>query len=319
MKIYKIVFTNQSVINELPNSQTIFGAICTIINQTQGENDLQAYLKSFDSIPFFVHSSMFLNGTLPMLKRNLFSLNDVNEMVNASANSEKLKLLESTKKYKKISYMSEKIYKEYILNDRFEALKKDLLQHPSDFKLNNGILSFDDEELLNDVSSLIRTRNGFPEDGNDKTLFYSSMTYYPKDTEFVIYVKTNKSVDYLKSIFECFEYFGIGSRRTVGMNSFHFERIEQVSLSVNKESKLLLSRYIPYGEEVDLSKSYYQLASNVYRSSKEYVGGFVSGKYIHFLEGSWMHFTEDKEYYGRVIETQTNGKKVYHYAIGFTV
>lgn len=32
-----------------------------------------------------------------------------------------------------------------------------------------------------------------------------------------------------------------------------------------------------------------------------------------------MRFLENKEYYGKVLETSVNGKTVYHYAIGFVL
>ena len=316
--MYKIIFTSQSVINELPNSQTIFGALCTILLQTQNEEIFKEYIESFKEQPKFIHSSMFLNGTLPMVKQSLFSLDDVNEMVSVSASSEKLKILESTKKYKKISYMSEKIYDTYISENQLDILKKDLLKNPDQFSLTNNILSFKDETLLTEVSSIIQTRNGFPEKGMDKTLFYTPIIYYPKDTEFCVFIKTNESEDYLKDIFKYLQYFGIGNRRTVGMNCFRFERIEEVNFK-SSQNKLLLSRYIPNLDEVELSQSFYHLSSDIYRSSKEYVGGFVNGKFIHILEGSWMNALEDKEYYGKVIETEVNGKVVHHYAIGFMV
>ena len=85
------------------------------------------------------------------------------------------------------------------------------------------------------------------------------------------------------------------------------------------ESKLVLSRYIPNDEEVDYGNSFYKLTSNVYRTSKNYAGGYVSGRFMHLMEGSFMRFLENKEYYGKVLETSVNGKTVYHYAIGFVL
>ena len=31
--------------------------------------------------------------------------------------------------------------------------------------------------------------------------------------------------------------------------------------------------------------SFYQLNGDIYRSSKEYTGGFINGKYVHFFRG----------------------------------
>lgn len=319
MKVYKAIFTSQSSINELPNSQTIFGAICSILDQTQGNTSLNEYIDSFNTSAKFIHSSMFLNNTFPMVKRGLFSLNDVNEMVKASANDKKLEVLELTKKYKKIQFISQNIFEKYISEGKIDDLKKDLLNDPNRFLLNNAILSLMDEDILSEVSSNIMTRNGFSDNGVDKTLFYTTSIYYPKETEFCIYIKTKMPLEYIESIFKYFEYFGIGNRRSIGMNSFRLERIEKVDLPSSKENKLLLSRYIPNENEVDYESSYYQLSNDIYRSSKAYTGGLVNGKYIHVLEGSWLNMNEDKEYYGRIMETENNGKIVYHYAIGFTV
>lgn len=72
MKAYKIVFTCQSVVNEIPNSQTIFGAICNILLQTRGKDALDEYISSLNTKAKMVHSSMFLNHTLPMIKNEFF-------------------------------------------------------------------------------------------------------------------------------------------------------------------------------------------------------------------------------------------------------
>lgn len=319
MKIHKVIFTSQSVINELPNSQTIFGAICSILDQTQGDKSLNEYISSFSTSAKFIHSSMFLNQTFPMIKRRLFSLSDVNEIVKTSENNKKLDVLGSIKKYKKISFVSRKIYETYISEGKLNDLKIDLLEKPSSFSLNNSILSFSDESILSNTLSNIMTRNGFSENGIDKTLFYTTNIYYPKETEFCIYIKTEETKKYLEDIFKYFEYFGIGNRRSIGMNCFQLKRIEEIDLVSSSENKLLLSRYIPNDNEVDFDSSYYEISNDIYRGSKAYTGGLVNGKYIHILEGSWLKTIEDKEYYGRIIETENNGKKIYHYAIGFLV
>ena len=319
MKFHKAIFTSKSTINELPNSQTIFGAICSILDQTQGDKMLNEYIDSFGVSAKFVHSSMFLNKTFPMVKRNLFSLNDVNEMVKASTNDKKLGVLDLTKKYKKIRFVSQEIFKNYISEGKIDNLKTDLLNNPDSFSLNNNVLSLKNEDILSTVLANITTRNGFSENGVDKTLFYTTNIYYPKETEFCIYIKDEVSVEYLENIFKYFEYFGLGNRRSIGMNCFQLKRIEEINLPSSKGNKLLLSRYIPDNDEIDFESSYYQLSSDIYRNSKAYTGGLVNGKYVHILEGSWLKTTEDKEYYGRIIETENNGKRVYHYAIGFLV
>ena len=39
------------------------------------------------------------------------------------------------------------------------------------------------------------------------------------------------------------------------------------------------------------SNSFYKLTSNVYRTSKNYAGGYVSGRFMHLMEVSFMRFS----------------------------
>lgn len=320
MQTYRVVFSSQSVLNDIPNSQTLFGALCTIILQTQGQSAFKEYIDSLiNKEAKFVHSSMFLNGALPMVKQSIFSLDSVNELVKNSSNQDKLNVLENTKKYKKINSMSYGIYEKYIVTEQMNQLKQDLQSNEDLFSVENGFLRFSNEDSLNENASLVLTRNGFPEKGTDKTLFYAKAHYYLLGTEFCVYVKTNESKEYLENIFKYLEYFGVGNRRTVGNNCFKLKRIESVDFSDSKVHKLILSRYIPNKDEVNFEESFYQLTTNVYHTSKEYGKGLINGKFIHILEGSWMKMNDNKDYYGRIIETSVNGKIIYHYGIGFSV
>lgn len=321
MKTYKIVFTSESVINSIPNSQTLFGAICTILLQTQGQNEFDEYIKSLkEGYPKFVHSSMFLDGYLPMVKKNLFSAEIINGLVGNSDYKDKLTILGNTKKYKKISNMSYGIYEEYIEKDKFEQLQKDIRNNKNKFVIEEGMLRMKDESSAVTRGSSQLTRNGPPiDDTNDRTLFYTQALYYPKGTKFCIYVKSDETKEYLTKIFKHFEYFGIGNRRTVGNNCFKLETIEEVHFNENESQKLILSRYIPNDDEVDFDQSSYQLTSDIYRSSKTYGDGAINGRYVHVLEGSLIKVKINKEFYGRIIEAQSNDKTIYHYGIGFSV
>lgn len=320
MKTYKVVFSSQSVLNDIPNSQTLFGSICTIISQTQGEETLNEYINSFiNKEPLFVHSSMFLNGYLPMIKRSVFSLNEVNALVRSSNNDKKLTVLADTKVYKKLGLMSEGLYKKYIVTNEFDQLKSDIQNHKESFHIDQGIISLADEKSVTDSVVINMTRNGFSENGTDKSLFYTNAMYYPNGTEFCVYVKANKDTEYLKKIFNYLEYFGIGNRRTVGNNCFRLERIEEADFEQCDDYRLILSHYIPEDLEVEFEESNYVLSTSIYRSSKERGGGHISGEFTHVLEGSWLKMKEEKDYYGRIIETEADGKKIYHYGIGFSV
>lgn len=318
MDTYKITFLSKSSINELPNSQTIFGAICNIILQTKGEEALQEYLNSLNDNPQFVHSSMFLNHTFPMIKKKIFQLDSLNELISNLPAEMKLEALANAKKFKSISLMSDKIFESYILNGRIDQLSKDIQNKLNQFHIDKKSLEFTDEDVFPDSSFILLTRNGFPVD-NNKTLFYSKAYYYPENTEFCIYLKTSHSKEEIKEIFQYFEYFGIGNRRSIGSNVFILKDIEKVKFDNNSDYRLLLSRYIPQENEVNYNQSYYELESDIYRTSKDYAGGYVSGKYVHMCEGSLLRLNEEKSFYGKAIKVSVNDKDIYHYGLGFVV
>lgn len=319
MQTYKIIFSCQSVLNTVPDAQMMFGTICNIIKSSTGEDKLNAYFNSFKSdAPFLLHSSMFLNGYLPMLRKNIYSLRFINQLVELNENEEKISIFENVKKYKKIDWMSEDIYHEYGMEKTFNELSIDLIQKTDNFTVENGYLSKSNNNQEVEHVDILLTRNGFSEDGKkDKSLFYTKQMYYPIGTEFSMFVKTTLSIDQLTKIFRYVEYFGIGNRRSVGMNCFRLERIEKTNLKSKQDYKFILSKYIPT-EEIEYNQSYYALSSQIYRASKDYANHVITGKYTHILEGSYMKMKENKEFYGDLIEMKANDKVIYHYAIGFT-
>ena len=319
MKTYKAVFSCQSAINDLPSSQAIFGAICSILLQTKGEVEFNRYINSFmDNNPLLIHSSMYQDNMYPMIKKSIFTADIVNQIIGDAPSTEKISIFKVLKKYKKIKYMSASIYDKYIGKNQLENLQTDLV-NDKDLIIENGILQEKKDNELPIPQTVLLTRNGFPEKQNDKTLFYVNAQYYPKDTKFCIYLKASISKEEIQAIFKYFDYFGVGNRRTVGLNSFKFEKVEETEFLNPTDYRLMLSKFIPDANDFDYSNSYYQLNGDIYRSSKEYTGGFINGKYVHFLEGSWMKVDQKKEYYGRIIETMTEGKFIYHYGIGFSV
>lgn len=320
MKTYKVVFSCQSAINDLPSSQAIFGAICTILLQTKGEAEFNRYINSFkENNPLLIHSSMYQDNMYPMIKKNIFTTDIVNQIIADTSPIDKINIFETLKKYKKIKYMSSSIYERYIGKNQLDNLRTDLVKNKDAFTIENGILRDKKDNEISNPRMVLLTRNGFPESQNDKTLFYVNAQYYPKGTNFCVYLKANISKEEIESIFKYFDYFGIGNRRTVGLNSFKFDKLEEIEFLNPTDYRLILSKFIPDVNDFDYSSSFYQLNGDIYRSSKEYTGGFINGKYVHFLEGSWMKVNQKKEYYGRIIETMTEGKCIYHYGIGFSV
>ena len=320
MRTYKLVFTSSSLIDKLPDSQTIFGAVCNVIKATLGNDNLIEYLNSFSSEPWFVHSSMFIEGVFPSIKRNIFDLITVNRTISNQLPEDKLRVLSNFKKYKKINGISEYIFKEYVCSNKLDSLTTDLV---------NGNLVADDYNILKGIDEAFKKTNkliektyrvrldGVGEKEEEGKLFTNRIIFYPKDTKYVIYVKTNRDEQQIIDIFKIFNYFALGSKGSIGRNLFKFEKCEKVDYSSSNNYKMLLSKYIPNGEEFVINKSNYSLSLN------NYIGGIkkkkLLGSFNHFEEGSLLYFSEKKEFYGKLIEMKQERETIYHYGIGFVV
>ena len=321
MKTYKCVFSCESPLNTIPDAQKIFGALCRIIYDVKGDLQLQRYLQSLKSEdPIMIHSSMFPNHLLPMAKKNLFGLDYVYSAISATENKRKLSEFSTIKKYKRISYVTESLYQKYIEKNQLDRLKQDILKGDKQITVDDGILHEKGKGIYRSGQSVLMTRNGFPKEGvEEKSLFYSKIIYFPPGTEFCIYVKTNKNKEDITALDRYLEYYGIGSRRTVGMNVFKLQRVEDCALHSEGSYKMMLSKFIPYIDEVDLKESYYTVENSLYRSSKEYGDHRIVGRFAHMTEGSFMKVNKEKEYYGKMIQDNVDGKEIYHYAIGFVL
>lgn len=313
MEIYKLTFKSLSSITKIPDAQTIFGSVCTILNFTKGENAVQEYIGSFDKEPFFVHSSMFIDNILPLPKIGLISIVEKNDRIFKSSPEEQLKQLSNLKKLKKVNYLTIDLYQEYIEKGLFEQLKKDILSNK--LSIENGIVSKKTYDYLQ--SSQLVIHNNKEEVNNDsRKLYYDNNVYYDEKTRFCIYIKT-KDINYVQSIFKYSQYFGFGNRISVGKNCFELEKITKIkqSNSIIKDKVILLSKCT--STEFILEESSYMIESQVYQGSKYYSSNKI-GRFNHFLEGSYMKVKDNKEYYGEIIKCN-NGKPIYHYGIGFVL
>ena len=310
MKLYKLSFECISSMTKMPDDQTIFGAICNIIKYTEGENVLEQYFRSFVSKPLFVHSSMFLDGFMPMVKVGLISIDEKNKQVNNLPVNKQLAYLSQLKKFKKISFVSLDIYNKYIVNDDFKGLKQAILNN--EVNIIDDVLSSQTNEYSK-VESLV-VHNNHQDKNNERKLYFDNTIFYPKNSHFCIYVKTD-NIEFVKSIFKYAPYFGFGNRVSVGKNSFKLVKTTEITnIKTNCNKKILLSKCI--SNEFNLQESSYVIDSTVYSGSKAYCSNVI-GRFNRFVEGSYMKVFEDKEYYGKLIKCN-NGKPIYHYGIGFT-
>ncbi len=315
MKQYCLIFQPLSSISHIPDAQTIFGSLCNIIIQTQGEDKFHEYIQSFDNEPMLIHSSMFPDHLLPMIHQGLFSTQYINQTLVNEAIDQQLSYLQNMKKYKKVPYMSQKIYEEYISTNKFEQLQQDILH--SDVKFDDQCLQKSNENYNFHYQSELMThvrKNGYYM-SNENDLFFDTQYYCDKDTKFNIYVKTTLTQEQLYDIFKYTHYFGFGPKHSTGKNSFKLiDIIEEESVSSNK--KLLLSKST-LDDSYQLENSFYQIHSHIHRTSHYYMSNGITGRYNLFDEGSYMSVSDDKEYYGHLIYNQCDNKDIYYYGIGY--
>ncbi|WP_305153039.1 hypothetical protein [uncultured Dubosiella sp.] len=322
MKTYRFIFRPVSILNQIPDAQTIFGALCGTIKKRDGEEKLNKYLNSLKTDkPWFIHSSMFPDGLFPFLSENLFPLEFVYRFVQNQSAEQKLIVLSEFKKYKRLKYISFGILNEYVLSGKVRQLQKDLLAKPERFSIveERGILRQSHETTNFQSMTVLSTRNGTRTDSLDKDLFYNTQIFVPEEQKFQILVKTNQAIEKIKLYFSLLEYTGIGARRSVGMNQFHLEQVEELHCQKQNESAYLLSKCIPEENEFDFSQSYYRVDSKLFRGAKTYVYGDYVGRFTRLLEGSICQPTKEKEYYGKMISTVVDGKTIDHYGIGMVV
>ena len=271
MKEYKLVFKPLSTITNIPNAQTIFGAICNIIVNTQGEEALNNYISSFNNQPLFIHSSMFPLNMLPMVHYNIFDIDYINHNILKEKSIDQLSYLQTLKNYKKINYTTESIFNDYIIKSDFNKMRDDLLNKKINIK--NYCLQKASENILfeqtKQLNTHVRKKDYYNTSiGDDNALYYDDTIY--TNGLFYILVKTNENIKKIKDIFSYSHFFGFGPRHSVGKNSFKLISIEEIKRKPNLNNKLLLSQSV-FDECINLSESNYQIISKQYHPSKTYI------------------------------------------------
>lgn len=320
MKLYRCIFTPNSTLNQIPDAQTLFGAFCFIIDQKYGQDKLNRYLETLNDDPWFIHSSMFPENLFPSPSENLFSIALVNHKVQNQSPKEKLSVLSDFKKYKRLQFISDAVFKTYVLKNDMERLKQEILSKANLFRIDetSRILSFKDEKVAYAGTRILQTRNGQQMDSLDKDLFYNVQLFVPKTQKFNLFIKTDH-IQEIIPILKLLEYTGVGARKSIGMNQFHFETFEEIQVKPAYEKVYLLSKCIPGPEDFDFAESDYKIDSRLFRGSKTYVYGDYIGRFTRLLEGSLCQPKTVKEYYGKVVREVVDGKPIYHYGLGFVM
>lgn len=325
MKTYKISLTPQGSITSPPDSQTLFGSICWSIREFYGEQDLEELLDNFkDSRNKFVISSAFLDGAVkaPMIVwATLDEIIDIGEKLNLG-NDE---LSKRSRDFKKINYWSEGVLRAYLKGelDR-KMVVEDLLSKKGRYIYLEGLLACRDEQNTdiksceeNSRRNFINRLSGTTEEGN---LFYYNRKFLYPNSKLFFLIKTD-NIDYFMPIFRYMSDISIGGDKSIGMNSYEVSCEGEFTYEKHINENILLSKYIPYYEEVNWSQSSYNISMGHYKieSRDEFMGEDILKDEVGYLtEGSRLVLNQSKEIYGQLpVVKEIKGKRIRHNGLGF--
>jgi CRISPR-associated protein Csm4 len=353
LKTYRIILKTKSSITSFPSSDTLFGAICWGIRIVYGEDGnfgLNKTIKSFiEERPLFVLSSsfpVFENENVriffyPKPIRKDLSSNEVEEIAKnyqekcGNLKKSKVVIISELKKFKKVSYISEDIFKKIVDGEKEKNLFLEYLD--GKIKLVWKLLMtneeynkiFTDAERSKILTNVLIQKNLLDRISFSTTpggqIFYSNEYFLAPNVNLYFLLKTD-DIDYLKPVFKYLEDSGIGRDRFTGKGNFKFSEPEEFVLPTNEEKTFItLSRYIPKVEEIGVNKrkmyyeiiSYYSKVDSIFEFKGEDV---FKDKVIYIKEGSIFEAKEKKDFYG-VTPTvkKLNEKQILQYGLAFPI
>lgn len=307
MALFNVKFEVLSPITSIPNSQTIFGTICTYYASMYGESELEEILSKMEQKDYpFVVSSMFFENTLPL------PLNFIPRCDSEKLSYEKVKLLKGIKKLK---YISKKVYLKANKNIEQLNLKVLDLLDKKDICIENNILMLSEEkDKLNlKVNNSMRTRVNV----EDEQYFNNSLLFMPKNTnlEFYIEINSNVMVDKLKKLLKSMEYVSFGGGKSVGYNLFAFISIDEENELKSEHPSLLLS--LAVGDDtIVYDKSDYKLITinNKFNYASETINRCGA---LCFVEGSVISTSSNT--IGFVVKEEINSRPTYQNFVGLLI
>lgn len=325
MKIYKINLTPYGSISNFPDSQTIFGGICWAIKDLYGENNLEELLENFQiSQNRFVVSSAYIDGTFKA-PLEIWSSLDENINIGKRLGIDSSKLSRKSKLLKKINFMSEKVFRDYMKGelDRKEVAES-LISGKGKYIFKEGVLYCkDDEELEYDLyvengrRNFINRITGTTDEGD---LYYFNRSFLSSDIKLYFLIKTEQ-IEHFLPIFKFLSDSAIGGNKSIGMNSYKLEFQGEFQYEKNIDESILISKYIPYYDEVVWDKSYFKIGRGNYKieSRFEFTENEAYKDEVGYLiEGSKLIVKEKKDIYGRLpVVKEISGKKIRHNGLGF--
>jgi len=361
MKNYIVYMYPKSSSVTWPTSDTLFGAFSWAYRQLYGKKKLEMWLEDFCKNPRFILSSAFPclvgeNGDVLFFpKPNLLEpgveklrkiiLRKISEKSVSTGthefNQEMGKMVEIKSIWKKVKWVSEKIFQklikaEWTIEEIWERKKRGII--PDDIEvLGNLLITTEERKKIieeKDIENILRDtdvqRNqidrvtGTTAEG---MLFFCREThFFPRLANLWFLIKTEEP-EFLLPLLRYLEDTGIGGERTVGKGHFrlvlNFEKPYEIPQSENGSTFITLSRYIP--DKAELKFIINEVSTwNLLNLRPKRDMMFGEGERVWkgiircFQEGSIFSLPDRKEYYGQLIRAGIKEPyKIYHN--GFTI
>lgn len=329
MKSYIVTLSPYGSITSMPDSQTIFGSLCWAIRDLYGEEVLEQILDDFHNHKNrFVVSSVFPMGLIKAPMEIWLTVKETSEMLNNFKEMTDI-IIRKAKELKKVQYMTLDLFREYLKGelDRKKLYQSIVLGDSNGkYKLEDKVLAFKNEEVKNltyEVSkekrNMINRLTGTTYEGE---LYYYNRVFLDRNSKLYFLIKTENIV-FFKPVFKYLSDSAIGADKSIGANNFKVEFEGEFIYDKKIEDNILLSKYIPFYDELDWERSYFKIGFGNYKveSRAEFMGQDVFKDEVGYLvEGSKIVFKVEKEMYGQLpVVKILNGKKVRHNGIGFFI
>jgi CRISPR-associated protein Csm4 len=301
---------------DLPSNK-IFGAICVGIRAIYGEEELNEMLSLFhgNDIPFIISSAFpFVDGFKDRNKHHFFP--------KLITEPDKTEDLDSAKKFKKVEYVDESIFNEWIngkisestiikvFDDRYKT--KDKLLFPRGVELKFKLAVEDvPHNQLNRLSSC------------SENFYYSKGRYFDNaGLFFLIKFFDGKFKSKITSALKFIKDRGFGGDISSGEGQFEIEIIsemkstEMIDEPDEADTFTTLSRYSPTDEfnSFDKDRIWYELVKIRGRCGD----GITKKSLLMLKEGSTFPII-DREFYGKVREVRSDPRRTVEYGISFPI
>jgi CRISPR-associated protein Csm4 len=317
--------------DNLPRSDTLFGAICWGVWLLYGEDDLNKFLDSYkEQNPVVLLSSSFPFSKIEQQITHFFPkphqkpLPPIND----------IKLYKLSKKFNKVKYIDDQLFQDIINNgyddqQLWERLLKNELYLSEDNKIlsKRKLKSFPIKIAVVPGNAIDRLSNGTIEG----KLYHTSECFIEYESGIFVLLKVTD--EWLKKILAVFRYYadkGLGGDTSVGKGSYKLAVKENFPFQENPDGKrwLTLSLYFPEPTEWQLiqqklDETWYSLTLRKGKIESNYspTTNVWKKSLLMLEEGSVFPVIDNKTYYGMlpVVKEIENQYKVYQYGLAFSV